>query len=120
MVFIRNSDLMAHQLEHEKNEDKIFVCDWPGCDYRSVNFSQLKDHKGSHIKIQYQCNWPDCGQEFRQEIELNDHLSIHTSEKQFKYKWPRCGQQFNHQQNFKNHMRNHIGEKKLMQLDRLQ
>ena len=87
----------------------IISCNWPGCEYKTINGKNLKKHEWVHRSDDKRitCDWPECGRKFTQNRYLKEHMKTHTNVKPYACIWPGCQFRTNCQGNLAKHMRRH-------------
>ena len=81
----------------------------PNCDKLFPFYSQLKDHRKTHLKLkQYVCSHPKCDRDFTHKYDLAKHERTHS-----KKKWccADCDYTMKDERNYKQHRRVQTGEK---------
>ena len=64
---------------NNKEEDKIFSCEHPGCGKLYTNASLMKAHMRRHNgEKPFTCNWARCGWKFSWSDELARHRRSHS------------------------------------------
>ena len=79
LSFPSKANLANHMVVH--NDERPFICNFPGCEFRSKYIISLKQHKERHSsKRKFPC--PMCHKRFPTKYEMDRHiLRIHTKEK---------------------------------------
>eukprot|EP00357_Protocruzia_adherens_P022811 CAMPEP_0114983126 /NCGR_PEP_ID=MMETSP0216-20121206/6524_1 /TAXON_ID=223996 /ORGANISM="Protocruzia adherens, Strain Boccale" /LENGTH=385 /DNA_ID=CAMNT_0002345069 /DNA_START=116 /DNA_END=1273 /DNA_ORIENTATION=+ len=88
---------------------KIYKCNFLGCEKIFHESSALKKHSLIHGEKQYVCQVEGCGKRFLDNSKLKRHHLVHTGEKP--YKCELCGKCFSLDFNLRTHLRIHTGEK---------
>jgi hypothetical protein len=122
--------LNSHLLSNENNENrdrtirtnrrgkcgtnKEYVCEWPGCEFRTIHSSSFRDHNDVHIGGQFTCD--KCDKVFTTLRYLKDHeRRIHSNssenDKKVMCLWPNCKAVLK-KANMKLHLRKHQNEGK--------
>jgi KRAB domain-containing zinc finger protein len=120
------SNFVKHMKTHKENSPKLKVSEENrlNCDHCEKSFStdnKLRDHKKSHLPMQFTCNL--CGKGFRRAVDLEGHLNAHIGLKPFNllpnesndsqklFECPVCYVTISLKSNFKRHLKNHEEKK---------
>lgn len=107
--------------QKKKTFERIFACEWPGCNKKYSLKYDLKRHSRKHTdekfqriseklfdKLNFVCYWPGCDERFIDKKSMEYHLDRHTDdEKHFSCDWPNCGKTFTHESSLITHRRTH-------------
>ena len=82
LSFPCKANLANHMVVH--SDEKPFICNFPGCEFRSKYIVSLKQHKERHSsKRKFAC--PMCNKRFKTNYEMDRHIvRVHTAEKTVK------------------------------------
>lgn len=76
-AFFSRSKLQRHELVHTR--EKLWMCQYEGCEKVFSNKSNLKCHMLRHDKAQeHHCPLPSCGERFNTMTQYNAHVKEHT------------------------------------------
>jgi hypothetical protein len=104
--------LNDHFVRH--SSEKLYKCDYKGCD-KSYNYKcYLKRHNLIHSSIKMKCVWPQCKYETSIDRYLKVHTLIHSEEKNFKCDFKNCNKTFKQKCCLKSHKLIHSNEKKFI------
>ncbi|CAG2110621.1 unnamed protein product [Medioppia subpectinata] len=93
-------------------QQRIFQCDWPGCDRRYRDKHSLNYHRKSHTgEKEFMCSFPECGKRFIGRSDMKKHESTHNAIKPYKCSWPGCGRSFVQKRYLSLHNLKHTGER---------
>lgn len=114
--------------------EKPYVCDFPQCQKKFSQSSNLKKHKLVHSGMYwvvlcsmqvfvcitvsncysgekpFRCHYSGCGKLFDQSCNLNKHFLTHMGSKPYTCSWPLCGEKFSQSSNLTKHLRKHMGD----------
>ena len=98
-------------IQHKKALHKIGDierCQWPGCEYTSVDKYRMREHMARHtMGGLYACEWPGCGQRLSRKRNLVDHMNaIHKKVKPYSCSVPGCQDRTAVHRNVALHMKN--------------
>ena len=106
-VFANDFKLQYHNKKVHRIA-KLKICDWPGCDYQTLSYDRINDHKRLHTgEKPHPCHWPDCGKRFRLRQHLHNHIMVHKDLKPIACVWPGCQHRFRTNGNMKLHLKVH-------------
>ena len=132
--FKRSSALREHMKFIHSGFVEEVVCNWPGCDFKTIYPRTLKKHILRHSgmkscaskpgktgtrlepidRTSFQCEWPGCPFVTTDQGGLARHRQTHVEYKDRKYgcDWPECGKRFTSATNLRDHLRKHRNEKR--------
>lgn len=94
------------------DENRVFMCDKPGCDYKATRKDTLSKHVLRHAGFRnFVCNEQGCGYTATQSGHLTEHMRTHNGERPFACDSPGCGYMARKKGNLVTHRRSHTGER---------
>jgi hypothetical protein len=97
-------------------KEKLFSCDFIGCNKSFEYKSKLIRHSNVHTEEKlFSCEIKNCDIKFKDKTSLKRHLLTHSSNKNFKCIVENCKAQFKHKNNLSQHLKEyHCNEKKFV------
>ncbi|CAG2164456.1 unnamed protein product, partial [Oppiella nova] len=108
-VFRVKESLTHHRLaQHPESmpDSPWFVCQWPGCQFRTKCRRYIRLHGPKHTKP-YRCD--ECGASFSQNPTLVRHRRVHDKSAQYRCHWPGCEKLFADTNGLAMHTNTHTG-----------
>lgn len=97
------ADLKRHKYIHK---DKIILCTYEGCKYRTTTTHALKVHNRIHTgEKSYSCDYSDCNYVCSSASMLKSHKHTHSEDRP--YKCTECKMSFKSLGNLKKHIKTH-------------
>ena len=89
-TFQTDTGLRRHKISvHTK--DKLYSCEWPGCEYSTYSLSSYRSHERVHSDRKYLCDYPNCNSKYRERSYLRAHqLKHHGIGEGYVCSWPGC------------------------------
>lgn len=94
----------------QKPVDKKYVCDEPGCTFKSPKSTYLMEHKATvHSNERpFMCEVEGCGKTFKIRRRLNEHMKTHSADTPFVCDFEGCGKAFKIKAYLTEHVKYHL------------
>ena len=91
---------------HKETHNKLYKCEFPGCEKSFMKSINLRKHNKSHCKNKkiYFCPYEGCNKSFSASYSVTLHYRIHTGNKPFQCEI--CGKKFFDKANWQYHINN--------------
>ena len=91
---------------HKETHNKLYKCEFPGCEKSFMKSINLRKHNKSHCKNKkiYFCPYEGCNKSFTASYSVTLHYRIHTGNKPFQCEI--CGKKFFDKANWQYHINN--------------
>jgi hypothetical protein len=89
----KGSTLQKHiRSAHTNSQNKVLVCSWGSCKFRTASSSRLKEHTRTHTgEKPFICTWLGCRYRAAESSSLKKHFRRHTGERPFSCYFDGCG-----------------------------
>ena len=110
-IIVTNNDFVDKS-ELSEDKSKKYVCQWPGCDYKTKFTANIDKHLCKHSdRRKYICDWPHCHKRYKQSNALVTHKRTHLGLKPFGCEFVGCHYRTNNRCSLPAHRKTHIGVK---------
>ena len=109
-TFKTNRGLTVHVKFYHSREQE-YGCDWPGCEYKTFNTTNLSSHRNVHTNdYNFVCHYKQCAKKFKRRMTLRRHLELHQGIRKLSCDWPECRYSTSNTTNLKEHKKRHSDE----------
>ncbi|KAG5683278.1 hypothetical protein PVAND_012568 [Polypedilum vanderplanki] len=103
-IYVKHNSVDAKNHLLGNNDEKLFICTQPNCDYQSETMEQLKSHSHKHQEIEFRFNCEHCDYKTKLSSHLKRHMRIHEADRGKIYKCNFCDYACNNSENLRKHV----------------
>ena len=103
--------LLTHQ-QSAHIKDTLYVCEWPGCEFKTYNRNNYRGHQAVHSDQKFLCDYPNCNSKYKHVYDLRHHqLKHHGIGQGYECSWPGCQHKAITEYKLKIHEKSHNKDK---------